>query len=114
MRGPLLSAHRPDVQARRTPLRRMSLVVLLVVAATAVASFLFTRHVVADQEHRLLNQRTDEAALYLSSLVNSIQSEFASLSGAASATSASPAAFERSTKLLTAAPGGFATIALVR
>jgi signal transduction histidine kinase len=95
-------------------LRPLSLLVLLAVAGLAVASFVFTRHVVSDQEHKLLKQRTDEASLYVSSLLGSVRSEFSSLAGTAAATSADPGAFRRSTRLLTAAPGGFATIALVR
>jgi signal transduction histidine kinase len=95
-------------------LRPLSLLVLLVVAVMAVGGFVFTRHVVSDQEHRLLKQRTDEASLYLSSVVDSIRSEFSSLAGAAAATTADPGAFRRSTKLLTSVPGGFATITLVR
>jgi signal transduction histidine kinase len=95
-------------------LRPLSMLVLVAVALMAVASFVFTRHIVADQEHRLLKQRTDEASLYLSSLIGSVRSEFSSLAGTASATNADPDAFRRSTKLLTSVPGGFATIALVR
>lgn len=109
-----MSAGLPEFPAARVRLRPLSLLVLLVVAVMAVASFVFTRHVVDDQEHRLLQQRSDEAALYVSSLIGSVQSEFSSLAGAAAATNANPAAFRRSTKLLTSLPGGFATIALVR
>jgi signal transduction histidine kinase len=95
-------------------LRPLSLLVLLVVAVMAVGGFVFTRHVVSDQEHRLLKQRTDEASLYLSSLIGSVRTEFSSLAGTAAATNADPNAFRRSTKLLTSVPGGFATLALVR
>ena len=109
-----MAAGLPDVPAARMRLRPLSLLVLLVVAATAVASFVFTRHVVSDQEHKLLKQRTDEASLYLSSLLNSVRSEFSSLAGTSAATNADPNAFRKSTKLLTSVPGGFATIALVR
>jgi len=110
----VVAAGLPDIPATRMKLRPLSLLVLLAVAGLAVASFVFTRHVVSDQEHKLLKQRTDEASLYLSSLLGSVRSEFSSLAGTAAATNASPDAFRRSTKLLTAAPGGFATIALVR
>lgn len=110
----MVTAGLPDVPAVRARLRPLSLLVLLSVAVLAVASFVFTRHVVSDQEHKLLKQRTDEASLYLSSLIGSVRSEFSSLAGTAAATSADPNAFRRSTKLLTSVPGGFATIALVR
>ena len=110
----MVAAGLPEVPVSRMRLRPLSLFVLLVVAVLASASFVFTRHVVADQEHKLLKQRTDEAALYLSSLLGSVRSEFSSLAGSAAATNADPNAFRRSTKLLTAVPGGFATIALVK
>jgi signal transduction histidine kinase len=110
----MVAAGLPDVSAARMRLRPLSLLVLLVVTAMAVASFVFTRHVVSDQEHKLLKQRTDEAGLYLSSLLGSVRSEFSSLAGTSAATNADPNAFRRSTKLLTAVPGGFATLALVR
>ncbi|MDQ1747722.1 MAG: hypothetical protein QOD07_1985 [Frankiaceae bacterium] len=109
-----MAAGLPDLPAARMRLRPLSLLVLLAVAGLATASFVFTRHVVSDQEHKLLKQRTDEASLYVSSLLGSVRSEFSSLAGTAAATSADPGAFRRSTKLLTAVPGGFATIALVR
>lgn len=109
-----MAAGLPEIPAARMRLRPLSLLVLLVVAATAVASFVFTRHVVSDQERKLLKQRTDEVTLYLSSLLGSVRSEFSSLAGTAAATNADPGAFARSTKLLTAVPGGFGTIALVR
>src|SRR4051794_39564773 len=95
-------------------MRPLSMLVLLAVAVLATASFVFTRHVVSDQEHKLLKQRTDEASLYLSSLLGSVRSEFSSLAGTAAATNGDTDAFRRSTKLLTSVPGGFATIALVR
>ncbi|MBV9097628.1 MAG: hypothetical protein JO079_06195 [Frankiaceae bacterium] len=109
-----MAAGLPEIPAARMRLRPLSMLVLLAVTGLAVASFVFTRHVVADQEHKLLKQRTDEASLYLSSLLGSVRSEFSSLAGTAAATSANPDAFRRSTKLLTAIPGGFATIALVK
>ena len=104
----------PDVPASRMRLRPLSLLVLIAVAGLATASFFFTRHVVSDQEHKLLKQRTDEAGLYLTSLLGSVRSEFSSLAGTAAATNSDPDAFRRSTKLLTSVPGGFATFALVK
>jgi signal transduction histidine kinase len=95
-------------------LRLLSAIVLLVVAAIAVAGWVVTRQVVADQERKLLKQRADEAGLYLSSVVGSVQTELASLTSTAAATHESPDAFRRSTKLLTSLPSGFGSIALVR
>jgi signal transduction histidine kinase len=85
----------------------------LVVSGLAVAGCLITRNVVADQEHKLLKQRTEEAALYLSTAISSVQTELASLAASAAVTKESPQAFKQSTKLLTAVPGGFKAVALV-
>ena len=98
---------------RRSRLRWLSVAVLFVVSGLAVAGCLITRNVVSDQEHKLLKQRTEEAALYLSTAVSSVQTELASLAASAAATKESPSAFEQSTKLLTAVPGGFTDVALV-
>ena len=98
---------------RRSRLRWLSVAVLLVVSGLAVAGCLITRGVVSDQEHKLLKQRTEEAALYLSTAVSSVQTELASLAASAAATEESPSAFEASTKLLTSVPGGFTSVALV-
>jgi signal transduction histidine kinase len=98
---------------RQSRLRWLSVAVLLVVSALAVAGCLITRDVVSDQENKLLKQRTEEAALYLSTAVSSVQTELASLAASAAATKESPAAFEESTKLLTSVPGGFNSVALV-
>jgi signal transduction histidine kinase len=94
--------------------RLVSLGVLLGVAALAVSGCLVTRHVVADQEQRLLQQRTEEAGLYLGSVIAGVQTQLAAL-GSSAVTSTDPrTVFERSGKLVTATPGGFSTVALVR
>ena len=98
---------------RRSRLRWLSVTVLLVVSGLAVAGCLITRDVVSDQEHKLLKQRTEEAALYLSTAISSVQTELASLAASAAVTKEDPTAFEQSTKLLTAVPGGFKAVALV-
>lgn len=99
---------------RQSRLRWLSVAVLLVVSGLAVAGCLVTRKVVSDQEHRLLKQRTEEAALYLSSAISGVQTQLASLAASAAATNESAAAFNKSTALLTSAPNGFKTLALVR
>jgi len=99
---------------RRSRLRWLSVAVLVVVSGLAVAGCLITRNVVSDQEHKLLKQRTEEAGLYLSTAISSVQTELASLAASAAATKEDPAAFEQSTKLLTSVPGGFKDVALVR
>ncbi len=99
---------------RRSRLRWLSIAVLVVVSGLAVAGCLITRNIVADQEHKLLKQRAEEAGLYLSTAVSSVQTELASLAASAAATHESASAFEQSTKLLTALPNGFTAVALVR
>ena len=98
---------------RGSRLRALSVVVLLLVSAVAVVGCLVTRDVVSDQENKLLKQRAEEAALYLSSAVSTVQTQLASIAATAAATDKDPKAFEKSTSLLTAVPGGFKTVALV-
>jgi signal transduction histidine kinase len=93
-------------------LRPLSGVVLFVAAALAVAACFVTRHVVADQEHKLLKQRTDEASLYLSSALTSIQGTFGSLA-AATAGDGGTQAFVASANLAVKVPNSFTTIALI-
>ena len=99
---------------RRSRLRVMSVAVFLIIAGLSVAGCLITRSVVSDQEHKLLKQRTEEAALYLSTAISSVQTELASLAASAAATHESADAFKQSTGLLTSAPGAFSTVALIR
>ena len=98
---------------RQSRLRWLSIAVLVVVSGLAVAGCLITRNVVADQEHKLLKQRAEEAGLYLSTAISSVQTELSSLAATAAATKESPAAFGQATKALTSLPGGFKAIALV-
>src|SRR5690348_7730137 len=92
----------------------MSVAVFLIVSGLSVAGCLITRSVVSDQEHKLLKQRTEEAALYLSTAISSVQTELSSLAASAAATHESADAFKQSTQLLTSVPNGFKTVALVR
>ncbi|HEU5035207.1 MAG TPA: ATP-binding protein [Mycobacteriales bacterium] len=94
-------------------LRALSAIVAVVLVALAVAGCLVSRRVVADQEHKLLKQRADEASLYLSAALSSIETQFAALAATAAATHEQPAAFERTAEPLTAAPGGLTAVALV-
>ena len=55
----------------------------------------FARHVVADQEQRLLRQRAGEAAALLTNLINQAQTSARSLATVAQATDGDPAAFSR-------------------
>jgi signal transduction histidine kinase len=113
---PHLSLPPADVRvgSARLRLRPLSFVVLLVVAAIAVAGFVVTRQVVHDQEKRLLKQRSDEAGLYLSSAVGSVQGTLSSISAAAALSHNDPEKFRAGNAPLTKLPTGFKTIALVR
>ena len=102
------------VTARTRRVRFLSLAVFLVVAGLAVGGSLGTRQVVSDQERKLLHQRTDEAALYLSSVFGSVQGEMSSIAATAALSKADPKAFAADNLLLTKVPQGFTSIALVR
>src|SRR3954467_3257071 len=95
----------------RISLRPVSLAVLVGVGALALAGCLATRGVVADQERKLLKQRTEEAGFSLGGALGAVQTQLSSL-GAVYAANAS--GFHDSATLLTKAPGGFSTIAIVK
>jgi len=102
------------VEKPRPRIRLLSAAVFLIVAGLAVAGFFVTRQVVNDQEHKLLKQRTDEAALYLTSVFNTVQSETSSIAATTAVHGADPKAFAADNRLLTSIPNGFKTIALLR
>ena len=68
---------------RQARLRPLSSVVLVLVAALGIGGFISTRQVVGDQEHKLLKQRTDEAGLYLSSALSSVEGTLGALAATA-------------------------------
>jgi len=98
----------------RARLRALSAVVLFVVAVIAVAGFVVTRQVVRDQEKRLLKQRADEAGIYLSSALATLNGTLSSIDSAAASTKFDPTKFAASNTPLTKAAGGYKTVALVR
>jgi signal transduction histidine kinase len=91
----------------------MSMVVLLAVAGLAVASFFVSRAVVADSEHRLLLQRTEEAGVTLAATTNTVQTSLGSLAATASGTPSNTAAFRRSAQVAIDPARGYAGVALV-
>jgi signal transduction histidine kinase len=95
-------------------LRALSAVVLLVVMAIAVAGFVVTRHVVHDQEKRLLKQRADEAGIYLSSALATVDGSLSSIESAAASAKFDAGRFSATNTPATKVTGGFKTIALVR
>ena len=117
-----LAPHEPDTAAAdpaqprpsRRGLRPLTIGVLGVVAASAVAGSLVTSRVVSDQEHRLLKQRTDEAALYLTGALTSVTGTLSSLAASAAAVGDSPTAFSNAALPMTKAKGGFQSLVLVR
>lgn len=98
----------------RISLRPVSLAVLIGLAALSVAGLLATRGVVADQETKLLKQRTEEAGVALSGALNGVQTQLSSLGAVYVASGRSAAGFQRSASLLTKVPGGFSSIAIVK
>ena len=104
----------PPSSRLRISLRPVSLAVLVGLAALSVAGLLATRGVVADQETKLLKQRTEEAGVALSSALNGIQTQLSSLGAVYVASGNNASGFQRSATILTKAPGGFASIAIVK
>jgi signal transduction histidine kinase len=102
------------VETTRPRIRLLSAVVFLIVAGLAIAGCFVTRQVVNDQEHKLLQQRVDEAALYVTSIFSTVQSEVSSIAATTAAHSADQRAFAADNRLLTSTPNGFKTIALLR
>ena len=98
----------------RISLRPVSLAVLVGLAALSVAGLLATRGVVADQETKLLKQRTEEAGVALSGALGGLQTQLSSIGEVYAASGKSAAAFQRTATLLTKAPGGFSSIAIVK
>jgi diguanylate cyclase (GGDEF)-like protein len=77
------------------PLRGLSVLVFVVFALSSVAIAATTRRLVADQEHRLLNQRAGEAAALLTNLMGSVQTSVKALATVVQATNEDPAAYLR-------------------
>jgi signal transduction histidine kinase len=98
----------------RISLRPVSFAVLVGLGALSLAGCLATRGVVADQETKLLKQRTEEAGFALGAALGGIQTQLSSLAAAYATSTNGAAAFQRSAALLTKAPGGFSTIAVVK
>ena len=99
---------------RRTWLRPLSFLALIVVAAIAVGGFVVTRQVVHDQEHRLIKQRAEEAGLYLQGALSGLNGTFSSLAADTALAKADPAKFAARTQPMVTAKGGYRTVALLR
>ncbi|HET6818864.1 MAG TPA: HAMP domain-containing sensor histidine kinase [Mycobacteriales bacterium] len=98
----------------RLSLRPVSIAVLIGLAALSVAGLVATRGVVADQETKLLKQRTEEAGVALSGALNGVQTQLSSLGAVYAASGRSATGFRNTAGLLTKAPGGFSSIAIVK
>src|SRR4051794_28946808 len=102
----------PSSQKRPT-LRLVSIAVLVGVGGLSLAGCLLTRGVVADQERKLLQQRTEEAGVTLGSGLGAVQTQLSSLASTFASTN-DTTAFHRTATLMTKAPGGFSTVAMVK
>src|SRR4051794_32171164 len=97
---------------KRPALRLVSIAVLVGVGGLSLAGCLLTRGVVADQERKLLQQRTEEAGVTLGSALDAVQTQLSSLASTFASTNNDTTAFQRIATLMTKAPGGFATVAV--
>jgi signal transduction histidine kinase len=97
---------------RRLPLRALSATVLVVLIAVAIAGAVVVRQVVNDQEHKLLHQRAEEAALYLTSALSAVNGGLSGLAATA-AGSGGRAAFAAAAQAASSQQTGFSTYALV-
>ena len=77
----------------RAPVRGLSLVVLAVLVGGFLTAFVYARQAVADQEHRLLQQRAGEAGALLTDAVTTSQGSSRSLAAVVLATHGDTAAF---------------------
>ena len=77
------------------PLRGLSLALFAALAAATVTTTVLTRHVVTDQEERLLQQRAAEAGALLANLTHGVGTSLGSLAQVATVTGADPDAFVR-------------------
>src|SRR3954447_20675116 len=99
---------------KRPALRLVSIAVLVGVGGLALAGCLLTRGVVADQESKLLQQRTEEAGVALGSGLGAVQTQLTSLASAFASTNQDTKAFQQTATLMTKAPGGFSSVAVVK
>ena len=77
---------RPAATPRRTIPRPISLAVFAVFAAVSVATFVVTRRVIDDQEHRLLVQRHAEVATLANTTIGGAQTSLRILAGIGAST----------------------------
>src|SRR4051812_2094533 len=103
----------PSSQKRPT-LRLVSIAVLVGVGGLSLAGCLLTRGVVADQESKLLQQRTEEAGVALGSGLGAVQTQLSSLASAFASTNKDTKVFQQAATLMTKAPGGFSSVAVVK
>jgi signal transduction histidine kinase len=100
------------VQVRWRRLRLPALMVLGVFVAGSLGIFVAGRHIVRDQEQRLLDERTGELGLLLASATAAIQSSLQSL-GNVALVDPSPTVFTARARLVTDASPNVAAVALV-
>jgi signal transduction histidine kinase/ActR/RegA family two-component response regulator len=98
------------MKAGRAPLRVLSVVVLIVLAAMSVTLALVVRSVVHDQQRRLLHERTAEAGLLVGSLFSTLSTTLPVLAATTHPQAGSAQEFTAEATKLT---GGFGTIGAV-
>lgn len=99
------------------PARLPEIVVTAVVATAAVVAFFVVRSTVADQEQRILQERTGEVGVILQNAFGTVESQLSTLGVAARIGDPAGKAFTREAAVLartTATPGAPRTFALVR
>jgi len=89
----------------------MSVVVTIIVVVLVVASFLFLRHSVADQEQSTLQNDTTELALVINEGIAAVGAPLNPLSEVMAATHNSPSLFQAQTSSLSANPGSSIAVA---
>src|SRR3954462_8835675 len=98
----------------RLRVRLVSVAILVGVGALALAGCLLTRGVVADQERKLLKQRTEEPGVTPGTALGPVQTQLASRASTYASTNHSAVAFQQTADLMTKAPGGYSTVAVVK
>jgi signal transduction histidine kinase len=105
----------PEFDSRRALSWLLPAGVLVGLSIAALAAFLVVRQAVADQEHRLLRERTNEAALVLQGLIGDVSASMRSLGVAARLGSGAPGGFDQeAAQVVATTPGQSAALVRLR
>jgi signal transduction histidine kinase len=101
----------PEFDSRRALSWLLPAAVLVGLSVAALAAFLVVRQAVADQEHRLLRERTNEAALVLQGLIGDVSASMRSLGVAARLGGGAPDTFKQeAAQVIATTPGQAAAL----